>query len=95
MGGEAKLNKGTLIQGTPAPFRVSPGSQGPGRAGHWLRHPVPARLWSVDTACYDLCPLPKPGAASLPPSCCLGISVLHQAKTAEYGLRHQARLWED
>lgn len=84
------FNKGTLIWGSPAPYRILPGSQGPGGASQGLLHPAPGR--PLEIACHDLYFLPTPGAASLPPTCCLGISVLGQARPTECGHHHQAKL---
>lgn len=61
---------------TPVPYEISPGSlwKGPGEARQGLLHPAPGRLQPLETACPDLYPPPRPGAASWPPTCCLDIS---------------------
>lgn len=55
-----------FIKRTPVPGGSPPGSlwKEPEEASPGLLYPAPGRLLPVETACHDLHPAPKPGAAS-------------------------------
>lgn len=65
MGRGEALNNG-FIRRTPVPDGSPPGTlwKGPEGASPRLLYPAPGRLQPVETACHDLHPAPRPGAAS-------------------------------